>query len=986
MKSLKRNIQQESPRQAYLYVTAIFCLGLIFWAGSDVDNWLPSYTLNSNGGDYYHLLVDGLLDGQLHMKVPRATSGELPVLMDASLFKGKYYMYFGVTPALLTLIPYRLITGYHLSLNFAVFALVAVGFIANVLIYKSIRDRYFNFKNKPVEITSISLLAFGSSTPTLVFNPGFYELALAAGYLCISIALFALYKALHNNKNIYSWTSIASFCIGLSVGCRPTYVLTLPILLIPSALRLINKKPSINPSCIYKHAKAAIIPAVLIGLSLMSYNMSRFENPLEFGFRYQQNALMSSGLPFVRPNFIWPNLTWYYLTPPVLSPHFPYVLPINASNRPIDYYGYERIHGQWLTLLLGSVILIGIISTRKSQKKIPIKFKALIAGTLIAFGSVFLALLTFGFRANRYVSDFQPALILALALIGGYIVAEPKTEKQIFKKYFTFTIAVLSICISAFNYLIGIQWMDRLANTRPKVFEQLAYYGNYPSHWLNKLGLTEYGPYKFEATFAIDKKSGVEPLLSCGTDTYTDILYVNHHPSGMIHFTLNHYGHGNINSEIKPIKVGKINVIEVEMGGLYPPKYHPYFNGWHEVDIARVKTTNRIIINGVEVVNNLQSAYDAPPDSIKLGYNPNDKNTKFSGVIGKSERLNSKSRSSTEIGLWSFDITLPANLYKTGQPLLASGFSGHGNMLLIESLSEKEIRFGFDEWGVGKFSNSNPIQIDNSKVHKIEIFVGPKVVQAKISENWIINSGDILGVSNDLQVWLDGKMAWRTTIHGNANSYDAVGVGTNAQGFSTAQSLFVGQLRKNELTSDDQKELLLRCIAAAKELGLRHLTVKMPENSIGIGQPLLTTGIPENGYLLLIKSISKNQVRFSLDEWGANKFTVSNDIDIDISKEYDIEIVIGPKLLQEIPKTNFEFTQTEINSISNQLQVWLDKKLIWKTSLHSKNTNHDNIEIGTNRQGFSTAQRSFEGNITNKSISDYDKKNIIRRSIDAASR
>jgi hypothetical protein len=986
MKSLKTCIQQESPRQAYLYVIAIFCLGLIFWAGSDVDKWLPSYSLNSNGGDYYHLLVDGFLDGQMHMKVPRTPSGELPVLMDASIYKGKYYMYFGVTPALLTLIPYRLITGYHLSLNFAVFALVAAGFMANVLIYKSIRDRYFHYNSRFLEITSISLLAFGSSTPTLVFNPGMYELALAAGYLCISIALLALNQALHNKKNVCPWILVASFWIGISVGCRPTYVLALPILLIPSVLHLINKKNNINLSYIYNQAKSAIIPAVLIGLGLMSYNFSRFENPLEFGFKYQENALMSSGLPFVRANFMWPNLTWYYLTPPVLSPHFPYVLPINASNRPIDYYGYERIHGQWITLLLAFLILIGIIWTRKRQREIPINFKALIISILILFGSVFLALLTFGFRANRYVSDFQPALILGLTLIGGYIAAEPRAKKQIFNKLFTLTFAGLSICIAVFNYLIGIQWMDRLANTRPKIFEQLAYYGNYPSHWLNQLGVNEYGPIKFEATFPIEQKSGIEPLISCGTDTYTDIIYVNRLPNDMIQFALNHYGHGSINSNIIPIKSGKTNVIEVEMGSLYPPKYHPYFSGWSEVDIARVKTSNRIIINGVEVLNNLQSAYDAPPQSVKLGYSPNDKNTKFSGLIGKSERFSTTFKSSNEYGLWSLDITLPANLYRIGQPLLASGFSGHGNMLLIESLSEKEIRFGFDEWGIGKFSNSNTIQIDNSKVHRIEIFVGPKLIKQKIPENWSINSSDILGISNDLQVWLDGKMVWTTTIHGNANSYDSVGVGTNAQGFSTAQSLFAGQLRKNELTDNDKKELLLRCIAAANKLGLLRLSIKMPENSIGIGQPLMTTGIPGNGCLLLIKAISKNEIRLSLDEWGANIFTDSGVINLDNDKEHDIEIVIGPKLHQEIAKTNYEFTQTEINSISNQLQVWLDKKLIWNKYIQSKNVNYNNIEIGTNKQGFSTAQKFFEGNITNTPISEYDKKDIIRRAIDATSR
>ena len=80
------------------FITTGLCVTLISWAGSDADTWLPSYTAKVRGSDYYHLLVDGLLDGNLHMKVSSTASGELPALMDASLYGGKYYMYFGITP------------------------------------------------------------------------------------------------------------------------------------------------------------------------------------------------------------------------------------------------------------------------------------------------------------------------------------------------------------------------------------------------------------------------------------------------------------------------------------------------------------------------------------------------------------------------------------------------------------------------------------------------------------------------------------------------------------------------------------------------------------------------------------------------------------------------------------------------------------------------------------------------------------------------
>ena len=65
--------------------------------------------------DYFNLLIDGWLDGQLHMKVevpeelrrlpdPYDPAQRRPGLglHDASFYRGKYYVYFGVAPAVST--------------------------------------------------------------------------------------------------------------------------------------------------------------------------------------------------------------------------------------------------------------------------------------------------------------------------------------------------------------------------------------------------------------------------------------------------------------------------------------------------------------------------------------------------------------------------------------------------------------------------------------------------------------------------------------------------------------------------------------------------------------------------------------------------------------------------------------------------------------------------------------------------------------------
>src|SRR5687767_12808729 len=92
--------------------------------------WFYLWTMRSSGepwrfgeeqSDYYNLLVDGYLAGQLHMKVavpPELAQLENPYdpakrgglgLHDTSFYRGKYYLYFGVGPIVTVMMPFRLV-------------------------------------------------------------------------------------------------------------------------------------------------------------------------------------------------------------------------------------------------------------------------------------------------------------------------------------------------------------------------------------------------------------------------------------------------------------------------------------------------------------------------------------------------------------------------------------------------------------------------------------------------------------------------------------------------------------------------------------------------------------------------------------------------------------------------------------------------------------------------------------------------------------
>ena len=108
-----------------------------------------------NLSHHYEYLVDGFLSGHLHLSV--APAKELLALPnpwdpalndryrlgDASLFDGKYYLYFGPTPALLLMLPWKALTGSQLPQWLACGLIASAGLAALALLLSGLRRRYF---------------------------------------------------------------------------------------------------------------------------------------------------------------------------------------------------------------------------------------------------------------------------------------------------------------------------------------------------------------------------------------------------------------------------------------------------------------------------------------------------------------------------------------------------------------------------------------------------------------------------------------------------------------------------------------------------------------------------------------------------------------------------------------------------------------------------------------------------------------------------
>jgi tetratricopeptide (TPR) repeat protein len=411
---------------AILGATCALVIGVFAWSAK--SGLLEARASRAND-TYYNLLVRALRAGQLNllMEVPpgfaqladpydpvanrgyRSLEGH--PLHDLSYYKGKLYLYFGITPALVLFGPYAALTGHYLLHRDAVVIFCSVGFLASAGLLWAIWRRYF--AEVSVEVIAAGTLALGlaSFVPMVLPRCDVYEVAISCGYALMMLALAAIWGALHQPRRRGWWLAAASLACGLAVGARPSLVFGAAILLVPVMKAWRERRPISVPLL------AATGPIALVGLGLMFYNALRFDNPFEFGMHY---ALASPRMDTVH-DFSWRYLgfnSWvYFLAPASWSARFPFVHDIAVPPLPAGHFGTEHPFGVLTNLPLVWLAL----ATPLVWRGRPTDARSLLGGFLAALAWVFGACaLTLGFffaACIRYQGEFVPTLVL-LAVLG----------------------------------------------------------------------------------------------------------------------------------------------------------------------------------------------------------------------------------------------------------------------------------------------------------------------------------------------------------------------------------------------------------------------------------------------------------------------------------------------------------------------------------------------------------------------------------------
>ncbi len=246
-------------------------------------------------------------------------------LWDHCLYNGKYYSYYGIGPVLALFLPYHLITGYYFPSGWATLIFSLVGIIFLTKIYLAVIEKKFRELPTNTVLAGLITLQMSSGIMFSAARPKFYELAIAGGFMCLTVGAYLLMTSniLWDGKISYVRLGFASFFLGYAVMCRPTLAVYCIAALfffaggLKKALDGLEKKQKTRT--FFKYAAVALVPLGVIALGQMVYNYLRFDNPLDFGIQYSLTIN-----DFINSEFHWKyvliNMYAYLLNMPYFTP------------------------------------------------------------------------------------------------------------------------------------------------------------------------------------------------------------------------------------------------------------------------------------------------------------------------------------------------------------------------------------------------------------------------------------------------------------------------------------------------------------------------------------------------------------------------------------------------------------------------------------------------------------------------------------------
>ena len=791
-------------REWWLVVAVgLVMLGVAWFYYWTVQTAAADLSMKGQKGDYYNLLIDGFADGHLYMKRdpdPRLLAlpvaerpGTAPFMLDASLYQGHYYLYFGVTPVMVLMLPYMVLTGNDFPEALAAVVMMFMGFGFATWWWWEVRRKFFPRLAAGWVVLGVVALGLCTAAPSALRRPLFYEVAIGAGYAFSMVALWAVTRAWWRPKQRVWWLVIAGVAVGLAVGSRANLAPAGLLLLCAGAMGLAWRETGrgARVRMLVVTLCAAGAGAGAVGAGLAGYNYARFGSVAEFGHNHQMGA---NPKQMFRGENLRYNFALYYLKPPALNGYFPFVAPAEEGQKPSDYVGREHVHGEWLWTLVAvvAVLAAGVVLGRwREGDRVGWMGVWALPGLLFVVNGLVVSLT--GVRSNRYMLDFQPALVLAtwVALAAGLV------RRGGWSSFLGAVVVVLVPVAGCFNVLASLQVHGFFQRTAPTSYARLAERADglvWP--WL-RAEATGVGDREVELQWPTGNPGRRhEPVLAVGTKDFRDEIFVEYDDKGQVRFVYQHGEYGDVAGDWFSYVAGGRAKATIAGALLLPGVAHPWYGSRGADERRALKRRLRVRVDGQVRLDRDVVSYDSSPHLQNWGKG-RQSDGKVAVFSGKIERVTVRPvddawmrARAAETGAIRLRLELPQDRYGLTEPLLQQGGARGFDTLAVEYVRPGFVRLLHDQQnGGGRWSEA--FAVDYSQPQDVEV----SVPAASDGGVWgAVDPSEASVMPGLLRVRWNGREAFRPDLPVLPAETLGVALGVNEWNSSGVGTFFGGRL------------------------------------------------------------------------------------------------------------------------------------------------------------------------------------------------
>jgi hypothetical protein len=939
MASVFLSSPSESARRErrLICVVVLAVIGLHF-----LSSWVAAAKWFDQRPDAYNLVTAGWIRGQLSLPIephPELLKLENPYdpvqnapyrVHDASLFRGKYYMYFGAGPVALLLTPWRVLTGSYLTQGPATGLFAILSFLAATGLLLRLRRRYWPEAGTGAVVGAVLAMGLGGAGLQLAQSADFYPVPIACAAACGLTGLYALARAVGRQRFSTVWLAVASGAWGAALAARPNSILAAMVLGAPLLVIFERVRARrVTLARVAGQVAATVLPVAVIGLALLWHNWRRFDSPFEFGMKYQLAGEIFTQKQFLSFGNFVVHFYDYLLSPAAWSRYFPFFQP--AAAQP---YGVLLVMP--VLWLIAAVPVALRVAARPNEALWVLRVVGLAAAGVTAMVFLFFGV------THRYYGDFLPFLLL---LAGVGLVGLDAKWRAARGRIFWRVAATAAVTFS-----IGINLLVCAQKADPSKTVGLERALNQPAYFFEKLTGREVGPVMFTVKFPEGQTERPEPLLTTGNRfTGGDILMIHYRGDRQAQLSFFHLGLGGPTGPLFAYEPGRSYRMEIWAGGLYPTEMHPVYRGWSSVERERRKREMVVRLDDKIIFQANVPFYPARPGDERIGRNElalDVTEPRFQGVIGEVRRLpltrpEALAPEAELSGPLRIRLSFPTERTGLSEPLLATGRRGAGDLLYVNYLEGGRVSFGLDHAGQGSF-RTEPVAIDFTAPHQLDVVMG-----SLLHADGMASGGGPETDARRFVLKLDGQLlADTSTTLQPVGAGEAV-LGFNGLGVATVQGLFFGQIlgvEKGELPAPRPTEIPPGALA---------MTVVFPANLITAVEPLVVTGVTGAGDLLYVRYVDARRIAFGFDHWGVSG-AESEPVAIDYDAIHRLEITMGSlhgtELAADDPRRR-------------RVRVRLDGKVVFSAESVCHPTARSAVKLGENSIGGTYNRTEFTGQI-----------------------